>query len=69
MPSSRELCRAALVRTAVSEERSAFIIKVTIIYEIGTILAVTSNRSTLRPNIPDDGILCENLKSYIALTG
>jgi hypothetical protein len=38
----------ALVRTNVSEELSAFIIKVTRIGELGTTVAVTSNRHTLR---------------------
>jgi hypothetical protein len=38
----------ALVRTAVSEELSASIIRVTRIGESGTTLAVTSNRRTLR---------------------
>jgi hypothetical protein len=37
----------ALVRTNVSEERIASIIRVEVISEIGTILAVTSNRNTL----------------------
>jgi hypothetical protein len=36
-----------LVRTEVSEELSASIIRVTIIGEVGTTLAVTSNRRTL----------------------
>jgi hypothetical protein len=40
------LCHVALVRTDVSEERIASIIKVTRIGEVGTTLAVTSNRST-----------------------
>jgi hypothetical protein len=49
----------ALVITDVSEERSASITRVTGIGELGTMLAVTSNRPTL-PNvlpfiIPDDG--------------
>jgi hypothetical protein len=44
------LWRVALVRTDVSEERSAYIIKVTRIGELGT-LAITSNRRTLRRNI------------------
>jgi hypothetical protein len=39
----------ALVRTDVSEERSASIVRVTRICELGT-LAVTSNRRTLRRN-------------------
>jgi hypothetical protein len=52
-----------LVRTDVSEERIASIIRVTRIFELGT-LAVTSNRRTLRRNtrvtrhnIPEDVIL------------
>jgi hypothetical protein len=39
-----------LVRTDVSEELSASIIRVTRIVELGTTLAVTSNRRTLRQN-------------------
>jgi hypothetical protein len=42
------LCRVALVRTDVSEELSAFFIKVTRVGELGTTLAVTSYRRTLR---------------------
>jgi hypothetical protein len=42
------LRRVALVRTDVSEELSAFFIRVTRIYELGTTLAVTNNRLTLR---------------------
>jgi hypothetical protein len=38
----------ALVRTDVSEELSASIIRVTRIAELGKTLAVTSNRRTLR---------------------
>jgi hypothetical protein len=59
------LSGVALVRTDISEEPSAFIIKVTRIGELGKTLAVTSNN-------PEDDVLhshCrENLKSYIALT-
>jgi hypothetical protein len=44
------LRRVALVRTDVSEELSASFIRVTRIGELGTILAVTSNRRTLRRN-------------------
>jgi hypothetical protein len=42
------LRRVALVRSDVSEELSAFFIRVTRIDELGTTLAVTSNRRTLR---------------------
>jgi hypothetical protein len=72
------LRRVALVRTDVSEEIFAFIIRVTKIGELGTMLAVTSNRRTLPScelsvNIPEYTILHshrrENLKTYIALTG
>jgi hypothetical protein len=41
------LHRVALVRTDVSDELSAFIIKVTRIGELGTRLAITNNRQTL----------------------
>jgi hypothetical protein len=50
MTSSGMLRLVALVRTDVSEERSASIIKVTRIGELGTTLAVTSNRCTLGRN-------------------
>jgi hypothetical protein len=42
------LCRVPLVRTDVSDELSASIIRVTRIGELGKTLAVTSNRRTLR---------------------
>jgi hypothetical protein len=42
------LRRVDLVRTDVSEEPSASIIRVTRIGDLGTTLAVTSNRQTLR---------------------
>jgi hypothetical protein len=48
MASSGMLRSVALVRTDDSEERSASIIKVTRICELGTTLAVTSNRRSLR---------------------
>jgi hypothetical protein len=44
------LCRVALEKLEVSEERSASFIRLTRIGEIGTTLAVTSNRSKLRRN-------------------
>jgi hypothetical protein len=47
MSFSGMLRRVTLVRTDVSEERSASIIRVTRIGELGTTLAVTSNRRTL----------------------
>jgi hypothetical protein len=51
MKSSGMLRRVGLVRTDVSEELSAAIIKVTRIGGLGTTLAVTSNRRTQRRNI------------------
>jgi hypothetical protein len=48
MVSSGMLRRVALVGTDVSEELSASFIKATRIGELGTTLAVTSNRRTLR---------------------
>jgi hypothetical protein len=50
MASSGTLRRVTLVRTNVSEETSASFIRVTRIGELGTMLAVTSNRRTLRRN-------------------
>jgi hypothetical protein len=47
MQSSGMLRRVALVRTDVTKELSASFIKVTRIGELGTTLAVTSNRRTL----------------------
>jgi hypothetical protein len=48
MASSGMLRRVALVRTGVSEELSASFIKVTRFGKLGTKLAATSNRRTLR---------------------
>jgi hypothetical protein len=50
MASSGMLRRVALVRTDVSEELSASSIRVTRTGELGTTLAVTSNRRSLRRN-------------------
>jgi hypothetical protein len=47
MVSSGMLRRVPLVRTDVSEELSAYFIRVIRIGELGTTLAVTSNRRTL----------------------
>jgi hypothetical protein len=62
MPSSGMLRRVVLVTADVSEERSASNIRVTRIDELGTTLAVTSNRRTLR----DDGgaTFLRNVGSY-----
>jgi hypothetical protein len=53
--SSGMLRRVAVVRTVVSEELSASFIRLTI-SELGTTLAVTSNRRTLRRNTKSIGI-------------
>jgi hypothetical protein len=50
MASSGMLRRVALVRSDVSEELSASIIRVARIGELGTTLAVTTNRRKLRRN-------------------
>jgi hypothetical protein len=48
MASSVMSRRVALVRTDVSEELRASFIRLTIIGELGTTIAVTSNRRTMR---------------------
>jgi hypothetical protein len=54
MASSGMLRRMALVRIEVSEELSASFIRVTRIGELGTMLAATSNRRTLRASVASD---------------
>jgi hypothetical protein len=58
MAPSGMLRRVTLVRSDVSEERSASIIRVTRIGELGAMLAITSNRSTLRRNTAHLVFLC-----------
>jgi hypothetical protein len=50
------LRRMSLERTDISEELNAFFISVTKVGELGTALAVTSNRRTLRRNTKSAGI-------------
>jgi hypothetical protein len=73
MASSGVLRRVALVRTDVSEELGASFIRVTRIGELGTTLAVTSNRRTLGRNTkchPDEGgaKFLRTVGSYKSLT-
>jgi hypothetical protein len=58
----------ALVRTDVSEELSASIIRVTRIGELGTTLALTSNRRSLRRSIRRLLITADVLSSPILVT-
>jgi hypothetical protein len=46
-----DVMRVALVRTNVSEERSASIIRVSRIDDLGTTIAIASNRRTLRHGV------------------
>jgi hypothetical protein len=61
MLSSGTLRRVDILRTDVSEERRGSIIRVTRIGELGTTLAVTSNRRTLRRNT-----MCSVLRLLVA---
>jgi hypothetical protein len=58
MVSSGLLRRVALVRTDVSEELSASIIRVTKIGELGTTQAATSNRRTQRTSVASCSLCC-----------
>jgi hypothetical protein len=66
------LRRVALVITDVSEELSAFFIRVTRIGELGTTLAATSNRRTLRfaacvaTVVPSSPILVTRMKEALS---
>jgi hypothetical protein len=75
MPSSGMLRRVALVRTDVSEEPSASFIRVTRIGELGTTLAVTSNRRVflrsvrrliVTANVPSSSILVTLMKEALS---
>jgi hypothetical protein len=74
MVSFEMLRRVALVRTDVSDELSAFFIIVTRIGELGTTLAVTSNRHTLRRYIvtasivPSSSILATLIKEALSFS-
>jgi hypothetical protein len=72
MASSRMLSRVDLVRTDVSEELSASTISVTRIGELGTTLAVTNNRRTLRRNtkwyVPTSPILVTLMKEVVSFS-
>jgi hypothetical protein len=65
MASSGMLRRVALARTDVSEEFSASFIRMTRIGELGTTLAATNNRRTLRKNTKRDSVV---LSSPILVT-
>jgi hypothetical protein len=56
MASSEMLRHVALVRADISEELSTSIISITRIGELGTTLAVTSNRRTLRRTLMEEAL-------------
>jgi hypothetical protein len=68
MLSSWMLCCVALVRTDVSEEHITFIIRVTRISELGTLLAVTSNRSMLWRNSVYNILICLHRMLWLLVT-
>jgi hypothetical protein len=57
MPSSRMIRCVALVRTEVSEERIGSITRVKRISELRTTLAITTNRTTLREILCEEGCI------------
>jgi hypothetical protein len=61
MASSGMLRHVALVRTDISEELSASFIRVSVMSELRTTLAVTSNRHTLRRNAMYESVIMEYL--------
>jgi hypothetical protein len=69
MASLEMLRRVALVRTEVSEEYSASFIRMKRICELGTTLAVTSNRQTLLDTtsvVPSSAILVTLMKEALS---
>jgi hypothetical protein len=69
MASSGMLRRVTLVRTDVSEELSASFIRVTRIGELGTTLAVTSNRRTLRRNTKCYSVFPRSVRRLLVTAG
>jgi hypothetical protein len=74
MASSGMLRRVTLIRTDVSEEFSASIIRVTRIGDLGTTLAITSNRRTLcrllvTANVPSSPILVTLMMEALSSIG
>jgi hypothetical protein len=70
MASSGMLRLVGLVRTDVSEERSASILRVTRICELGTTLAVTSvHRLLVTANVPSSPILVTMMMETLGSSG
>jgi hypothetical protein len=59
------LRRVTLIRADVSEELGASFIRETKIYELGTTLAVTSNRRTLRKSSSETSVLTRAIRRNI----
>jgi hypothetical protein len=68
MPSYGMLRRVALVRTDISEELRASFIRVTRIDELGTTLAGTSNRRTLRISSQRASVASYIIEQHLCLT-